>query len=301
MKLFAPDYYKEFKCIADRCTHSCCIGWEIDVDREALKRYRSSAHPYADKVLSSISSDGEPHFSLCEGERCPHLDERGLCRIITEMGEGYLCDICREHPRFYNTTPLGREVGLGMSCEEACRIILSSDSYAVNEIGRARGGVRKCAFIAPVTRETLYSILSDRTSPYEKRLNDIALRYGIPPTEKSDAEWREILGSLEYLDDAHRELFLCYSSNPKTAKSLDGALERALAYFIYRHCAEAENEAEHRNTVGLCLMLERLLASVAAAKGVTTAEGLIPYAQALSEELEYSEDNTDTLKTELLF
>ena len=27
-----PDYYKEFQCIADQCEHSCCIGWEIDVD-----------------------------------------------------------------------------------------------------------------------------------------------------------------------------------------------------------------------------------------------------------------------------
>ena len=36
MKLFAPEYYKQFKCIADKCTHSCCIGWEIDIDEEAL-------------------------------------------------------------------------------------------------------------------------------------------------------------------------------------------------------------------------------------------------------------------------
>ena len=25
MKLFAPKYYKNFVCIADRCRHSCCI------------------------------------------------------------------------------------------------------------------------------------------------------------------------------------------------------------------------------------------------------------------------------------
>ena len=32
MKLYAPEYYKQFQCIADKCTHSCCIGWEIDID-----------------------------------------------------------------------------------------------------------------------------------------------------------------------------------------------------------------------------------------------------------------------------
>ena len=31
MKLYAPKYYNEFKCIADKCTHSCCVGWEIDM------------------------------------------------------------------------------------------------------------------------------------------------------------------------------------------------------------------------------------------------------------------------------
>ena len=301
MKLFAPDYYKEFKCKADRCSHSCCIGWEIDVDKKAIERYALSEAPYASKVLSSISSDGTPHFALGENDRCPHLDSNGLCRIITEMGEEYLCDICREHPRFYNSTPLGREVGLGMSCEEACRIILSSDSYAVNKIGNAQGSVRKCAFIAPVTRETIYSVLSDRSVPYEKRLNNIALRYGISPREKCDDEWREILSSLEYLDEAHKELFLCYSSNPQTAKSLEEPLERALAYFIYRHCAEAESEEEHRTLIGLCLVLERLLASVAQNTVSEITGAIEEAARIVSAEIEYSEDNLETLKEELLF
>ena len=39
MKLYAPAYYKEFACIADRCKHSCCIGWEIDVDDDARELY----------------------------------------------------------------------------------------------------------------------------------------------------------------------------------------------------------------------------------------------------------------------
>ena len=41
MKLYAPTYYKNFKCIADACEHSCCIGWEIDIDPEALEKYEN--------------------------------------------------------------------------------------------------------------------------------------------------------------------------------------------------------------------------------------------------------------------
>ena len=39
MKLYAPRYYLQFKCIADACRHSCCVGWEIDVDGETMKKY----------------------------------------------------------------------------------------------------------------------------------------------------------------------------------------------------------------------------------------------------------------------
>ena len=129
MKLYAPKYYKQFKCIADKCRHSCCVGWEIDVDPDAMEKYASLSGGYSGKIRASIDVGETPHFRLAENEKCPHLDEHGLCRIISEYGEGFLCDICREHPRFYNDTIHGKEVGIGMSCEEAARIILSSGEY----------------------------------------------------------------------------------------------------------------------------------------------------------------------------
>ena len=41
------------------------------------------------------------------------------------MGEDRLCDICREHPRFYNWFGDYTEVGLGLCCEEAERLLFS--------------------------------------------------------------------------------------------------------------------------------------------------------------------------------
>ena len=84
MKLYAPRYYREFKCVADKCQHSCCTGWEIDIDEEALERYQGLKGGYGDAVRDSIAMEEVPHFQLLEGDRCPHLDERGLCRIILE-------------------------------------------------------------------------------------------------------------------------------------------------------------------------------------------------------------------------
>ena len=34
MKLYAPECYKNFVCIADKYSHSCCVGGEIDIDEE---------------------------------------------------------------------------------------------------------------------------------------------------------------------------------------------------------------------------------------------------------------------------
>ena len=31
-----PDYYDRFACIADRCEETCCAGWQIVIDEDAL-------------------------------------------------------------------------------------------------------------------------------------------------------------------------------------------------------------------------------------------------------------------------
>ena len=36
-----PDFYDAFRCTADRCRHTCCRGWEIDIDAETAARYRA--------------------------------------------------------------------------------------------------------------------------------------------------------------------------------------------------------------------------------------------------------------------
>ncbi len=296
MKLLAPKYYKEFTCIADRCRHSCCIGWEIDVDSEAQVKYKEITHSYGENIRKSICYEGTPHFALGENDRCPHLDERGLCRIITNLGEDCLCHICREHPRFYNDTPRGREAGLGISCEEACRIILTSDDYREMEIIGEAEGKPFTEFDPFPIREKLFAVLSDRTLPYPERLERIYKESGVFPDALSDSDWQEVLGSLEYLDESHTELFSCFTSATDTPEALWENLERALAYFIYRHTGAATDENDFRSSLGFALLCERLLASVA-----KDGTDVFEVARIISEELEYSEENTETVKFEFWF
>lgn len=291
MKLYAPKYYKSFKCIADRCEHSCCIGWEIDVDVEALERYEHLDGGYGDVVRESISYEGNPHFKLCGDDRCPHLDERGLCKIIMNLGEKYLCDICREHPRFYNYTDVA-EVGLGMSCPEAARLILSSPDYiSMEEMGDVRAD-DEIDFNGRAMREEVYKVLSDRTIGYDERLAKIYSEYGILLGE--DGEWHKKLSAIEYLDESHRSLFLNYSSSLRPVGA-DQYLERFLAYLIYRHCTEALDAEDFALRLSFCLFCERLAASLIVSEGASSLCSVAKLASIISEELEYSEENTEAL------
>ncbi|MBQ2827443.1 MAG: flagellin lysine-N-methylase [Clostridia bacterium] len=300
MKLYAPEYYRDFTCIADKCRHSCCIGWEIDIDSATYEKYRNLASPYGKTVKESIDASGEtPCFKLSEGDRCPHLNENGLCRIIINEGEELLSNICREHPRFYNDTPRGKEVGLGLSCEEAARIILSSDGYLnITEIGDTEGDISS-EYCSITKRDRLYSIISDRSVPYRNRLDAAYREFGVSPNVLDDGSWRELLDRLEYLDPSHRELFSSvYSSNTDSPAESEKALERALAYFAYRHLSGAEDEGDERMALGFSFFCERLLASLVKSD---PQRDITEYARILSEELEYSPDNTEAIKLEFLF
>ena len=287
MKTFAPLYYKYFKCIADRCRHSCCVGWEIDIDRDTEEKYSSLSVGYGKSIIESIDFSDTPHFKLGENERCPHLDKRGLCRIISEVGEDYLCDICREHPRFYNRMSKGFEVGLGMACEEACRIILSSDDYRDFYTFEDDGEEWEYdGFDSIKYRDTILSCLAD-TLGYKEKIQKIYGLFNI--NEISDSTLKNILEKLEYLDPSHKELFLNGSFKELTSDR-EKYLERALAYFVYRHCTEVEDESDFSASLGFCLFCVKLLSSL---------DGdIFDTARIVSEEIEYSEDNTEIIKTD---
>lgn len=297
MKLFAPKYYSDFKCIADKCRHSCCVGWEIDIDGETLAKYSEMNAEYAGNIRASIEWEETPHFKLCADGRCAHLDDLGLCRIISNIGEGALCAICREHPRFYHTAGGKREVGLGLCCEEACRIVLSSDGYGdFTEIGEIDDEGYEFDFDTAAQRAKIYAILSDRDAPYDERLQKIYEIHGFTAETFASDGWNEILEGLEYLEKEHRALICDFS-----VAGVDGhekELERALAYFVYRHCSPAENAEEFRTGLGFALLCERMLSSMAKNNPATPITDL---ARILSEEIEYSEDNCEAIKTEIMF
>ena len=89
-------------------------------------------------------------------------------------------------------------------------------------------------------------------------------------------------------------MFMKYSSLCRPV-GVDQYLERFLAYLIYRHCTEAFDAEDFVLRLSFCLFCERLAASLAVAKGVSSLREIAELASIISEELEYSEENTEAL------
>ena len=121
-----PDYYKEFKCIGSMCTHNCCIGWGIDIDEDCCMEYLRTDGDIGRKLHEKIYKDEDGCFTFkMNGDRCPFLNSQNLCDIYTELGEDMLCTVCTEYPRYAEQFAQIEEKGIGLSCEEAGRIIFA--------------------------------------------------------------------------------------------------------------------------------------------------------------------------------
>lgn len=121
-----PSYYKDFQCIAGACEHSCCIGWEVDIDEETSSYYKSVKGAFGKRLAEHMVSEDVDRFALKENGWCPFLNEQKLCDICIELGEEALSEVCTEYPRFTMEYEQVREKILSISCEEVGRILFSS-------------------------------------------------------------------------------------------------------------------------------------------------------------------------------
>ena len=124
MKVRRPSYMKDFKCIGSACTDTCCAGWEIAIDDTTYEAYKKVKGDFGERLRQQIGEEqGEAYFKLQKGRRCSFLNQDNLCDIFIEIGEDMLCDICREHPRYYEWFGDYTEMGVGLCCEAAEQLI----------------------------------------------------------------------------------------------------------------------------------------------------------------------------------
>ena len=224
MKYHKPSFFDQFKCIGSACTDTCCAGWEIEVDETTAQRYLAEKGAFGDRLRREIGSEPGEYFFKLKNNRCPFLNKENLCDIFINLGEDRLCDICREHPRFYNWFGDYTEVGLGLCCEEAERLLFSDSKPLtfVEEVHTDASDLlddesEECEQMLE-ERKAIFSILQNRKKNIGARLKRLLLQLPY-----ADEMLLLTVPILEW-DDPESIPKLDYNANPSTTTLKSSAL-----------------------------------------------------------------------------
>lgn len=189
-----PDFYQNFCCKADQCQHTCCAGWEIDIDESTAVKYQHLTGQLGEIIRQNVVEvDGIWQFRLGAGNRCPFLRMDGLCELIRRADESMLCEICTNHPRFFVTLGDYELAGVGLSCEKSCELLLAN--AAMLQL-RAENGE---AFSLKELLQRLSLPVSDEDLCYQTGLTAADAEFvlaGMQKTEPIDEAWTAQLAQL---------------------------------------------------------------------------------------------------------
>lgn len=286
--MILPDFYDRFQCKADACQHTCCRGWDIDIDDVTADIYQHLDGPLGGAIRQHIAEGPEGwHFCLTADGNCPFLRPDGLCRLIREGGDDILCDICALHPRFFQvvTDKSGqdRELGgVGLCCEAAAGLLLNSPSpltFYDDETDQSLGTLAQLldglGYLQP-SAGLLYQPATTKED-YERLLAVLSR------TEPIDDAWTVLLDTLQ-AQIASMETIT--SPEPERAK----LYQRVYDYLFYR---QLESFADVPADV-LATYAKSNTDFISLAAAVT---GDLPEAvRRWSEQIEYDTDNVALLK-----
>jgi len=306
LKIFAPEYYNSFKCIADKCKNSCCIGWDIEIDSNMLDVYLNMKDSFGEKLKANIITNEEgSSFKLDQKKRCPFLKENGLCEIILEKGEDYLCGICSDHPRFRNFFSDREEIGLGLCCEEASRIILTSevtsDLQIISENSEEEYELEDIEVYVLNLRNKLFGIVSDKDKDYNKCRFELSesIEREVPVFTSDDVKNAYL--DLEMLDNSWGSLlkgfceYKCYM--PSLCNEYSDYAKRLLSYFIFRHFADTILDGRIYERVVFSILSTEIIIGISdyLSDGKIKIETICDIARRYSSEIEYSDENIEKI------
>ncbi len=323
MLYIKPAFYDKFKCIADKCTDSCCIGWEINIDDETMDVYKNMHTEFGSKIRENIVKDEDDthSFKLLKGERCPFLNKSNLCDIITNCGEDNICYICKEHPRFYNDFQEVTEYGLGLCCEEVVRLLLENDEplefvafndedefFEVDEREKEsydklfdkRNEIFEILRTTEIYNDKIEKIINVTEKfcgEKIKLLNDNEILEMYEKTEPINNEWIKYFKELKKNKDEIREKEKPFDE----VSNGDSKYSKLLSYIIFRHLLKTvfSDVVDFSQYLSFCVSSVRFIKlcdiKTYVEKGLVSKTDRINNIKRWSKQIEYSEENINLL------
>ncbi len=317
MRVIMPNYYKKFVCKADRCKDNCCkTDWRIELDEGTYKKYQGVSGELGEKLRLAVGKDGDGYYII---HPCPMLRPDGLCEAYLSLGNEGLGHICKMHPRYVNTYSDREELGIGLACEEAARLIMTdplTDEFeetaddriafkddhaeailkirskiidfiiASDDIGKIIAGILR--YTQSIEAEVL-------GGQYKTAFEKSILPYAGHRKRSCEniSEIIEKLFDMEILDKSWTEVLRGGKENIKEPDGdFDRELKRIFYYFIYRYFAEYSLDGQMLSSVKLAAVSVIILRELFKGKSI---DDRINLAHMYSKEIEYSEENLENL------
>lgn len=335
MKIYIPDYYKEFQCIAGQCKDNCCIGWDIMIDEKSYERYQKVTTDFKDRLNQGIQHGKEPQFNMDEQNRCVFLNKDNLCDIYIELGESALCEICTQHPRFHNEYGHIKQSGLGIACEEAARLIIERSDFSIMEENKESDNEEIDEWAEEIMNMEikLFDLLEERECPIEDRINKVfdmtaAYQEELNRTGELDVQsenicivphnilkkmkqkdyleyWFDFYEELDYMNEEFKTLIHRAKKDlnlKSECHTNDIYIERLMNYFIYRHFIKSYEDDNFLDKIKFAILSVLIIQHIDQfCQNHEIPYGFIDIARMYSKEIEYSQENMESIYEELLF
>ncbi len=320
MKLIMPSYCTAFKCSADRCSDNCCIGWEIDIDGKTADFYSHIKGDFGARLKDNIAH-GECSSFILNGERCPFLNEKNLCDIIINLGEEHLCQICTDHPRYFEWFGEMKEGGVGLCCEESAKLILTAENpteLTESEIPDEDSDEFDEGLFALLyeARQIIFSLLMNEGDSIKEKVtemlsfaeqlqvnidnyNDI-IPEGYETVKGENGDMLSVLKSLtalEPIDDKWTDYLAHSISTYEDAESREDISlyqRNLLIYYIYRYFLKGTFDGEILSKVKFACVSTAVV-SYLVRREKADFGGVINICKLFSKQTEYSQENIDLL------
>ncbi len=311
MKKYTFNNVVNFKCIDRACKKSCCKLWQIKIDKKSLNKYKELSA--SDNRFSENVDFSSATFNMTKNGDCKFLNKEGLCDLILGYGEGCLCQTCKTHPRFKSFFKGVTETGIGLSCEEGARLILTAKDklkLVENKSGKSvclTGQIKDNRSLSSWNKEVLKFRRRAISITQNRKLNISSRIEQLIKLSKTDIKnlplknWIYFLSGLERLDLDSNYFYqkLCDSNLNFNDLDLDKKeeqipYEQLISYLLFRHLSKAQDYIDLYLYTSLCILLFYTVIL-----GQARGEQLINSARIISTEIEYCEENINKILLEL--